>query len=294
MGDKLMIILVTGATGYIGREFVRSYCKKYDILTLVRESSNTDALELLNCNIVKFKNYQDIGDIFCQYNIKGVLHFASSVLIEHDINQIDNLLDSNIKYGTYLLEFCKKYDVKWFINTGTFWQNFQNEEYNPVNFYAATKEAFENIAKYYTKTSDLVFTTIKLNDTFGPNKVFNLWAKIAKTGEVLEMSPGEQVIDISYIEDVISAYDKLIENLDSKKIDEFNNKEFIISNNEKMTLKELSKIFEEATNSKLNIVWAGKPYREVILPYNKGEIVPRWEQKYSLKEAIIKTIGENK
>lgn len=29
-----------------------------------------------------------------------------------------------------------------------------------------------------------------------------------------------------------------------------------------MSLKELSKIFEEAINSKLNIVWGGRPYRD--------------------------------
>ena len=48
------------------------------------------------------------------------------------------------------------------------------------------KEGFENIAKYYIETSNLIFTTIKLNDTFGANdtrnKVFNIWNKISALG----------------------------------------------------------------------------------------------------------------
>ena len=72
-----------------------------------------------------------------------------------------------INYSTHFsqkkLTFSKKFNLKWFINTGTFWQNYQSEKYNPVNLYAATKEAFQNIAKYYTETSSLIFTTIKLN-----------------------------------------------------------------------------------------------------------------------------------
>lgn len=294
-----MTILVTGVTGYIGREFVKTYSSEYNIIVLVRESSDITHLESLDCTIIKLGSFTEIDDIFSQYNVGGVLHFASSVIVEHNIDQIDSMLDSNIKYGTYLLEACKKYNVKWFINTGTFWQNYENEEYNPVNLYAATKEAFQDIAKYFTKTSDLVFTTIKLNDTFGPNdtrpKIFNLWDKYSKSGEVLDMSKGEQIIDISYIEDVVDAFQIMIENLqkDNKMI--YNNNCYVVSSNQRMTLKDLAKLFEEATNTKLNIKWGARPYREreVMIPYNNGQTVPNWNQKYTLKQAIQKTIGEN-
>jgi len=294
-----MTILVTGATGYIGREFAKAYCDEYNIIVLVRESSDIRQLESLDCTIVRFESFSEIDDIFNQYIIDGVLHFASSVIVEHNIAQIDNLLDSNIKYGTYLLEACKKYDVKWFINTATFWQNYENEEYNPVNLYAATKEAFQDIAKYYTQTTDLVFTTIKLNDTFGPNdmrpKIFNLWDRYSKSGEVLDMSKGEQIIDISYIEDVLETFQIMIENLqkDNKMI--YNNSCYVVSSNQRMTLKNLAKLFEDVTKQKLNINWGARPYRdrEVMVPYEKGIQVPDWKQKYSLEEAILKAIGEN-
>lgn len=294
-----MNILVTGATGYIGREFVKVNHKVLNIVVLVRESSDVSDLELLNCKIIKFKDFGDIDYIFEEIEICGIVHFASTVIVEHRRNDINTLIDSNIKYGTYLLELCRKHDVKWFINTGTFWQNYQNEKYNPVNLYAATKEAFQNIARYYTETSNLIFTTIKLNDTFGPNdtrnKIFNLWSKIGRTGEILDMSLGEQIIDISYIEDVLNAYTILIAYLNSSKKKQFRNEEFIVTNNEKITLNDLSKVFEEVANIKLNINWSGRKYRnrEVINPYNKGKIIPGWRQKYTLKEAIFKTIGDN-
>ena len=103
------------------------------------------------------------------------------------------------------------------------------------------------------------------------------------------------MIDISYIEDVISAYELLIDHLNSDKKDEFRNREFVVTNNEKMSLKELSKVFEEATHSKLNIIWGGIEYRdrEVMVPYDRGQTVPSWKQKYTLRQAIQKTIGNN-
>lgn len=294
-----MKILVTGATGFIGQNLVKVLLKKnYEIHCIVRADSNTSNISQ---KVTIFKYDENIGSLIAYFNeqkFDGVIHLASLFLASHTKNDISNLVSSNIKFGTELLEACKISNTKWFINTGTFWQYYENESYNPVNLYSATKEAFEIISKYYTQTSSLIFTTIKLNDTFGANdtrnKVFNLWNKIAKSGETLEMSAGEQIIDISYIDDVVLAYEVLIAHLNSDQKEDFKNKEFVVTNNEKMSLKELSKVFEEAKNTKLNIKWGVRPYRdrEVMKPYDKGTTVPNWTQKYTLKEAIIKTIGE--
>ena len=295
-----MKILLTGATGFIGKEFIRLLQNYYEIIALVRDSSDILVLKNTNCKIVIFSDYKEINDIFINNNIDGVVHFASNIVIEHKLSDIEYLIDSNITFGTYLLEACKCTNVKWFINTGTFWQNFESDRYNPVNLYAASKEAFENIAKYYTETSNLIFTTIKLNDTFGindtRNKIFNLWYQISQNGESLNMSEGEQIIDISYIEDIINAYKILIEHLNLDNKYDFNNEIFVVTNNEKVSLKELSKIFEDVTSSKLNINWGERYYREreVMMPYSVGKIVPNWNQKYSLRQAIQKTIKDMK
>lgn len=293
-----MKILVTGATGYLGESFVRFLQNKYEIVTLVRSGSNIESLEKINCKIVKYINDEDILDIFKTHVFDGVVHFASYVCVEHTHDDIRNLIDSNITFGTLLLEASAKTKVKWFINTGTFWQDYQNESYNPVNLYAATKEAFENIARYYTETSDLIFTTIKLNDTFGPMdkraKVFNLWTSVAQSGKTLKMSPGEQTIDISYIDDLVGAYEQLVKHLCDDKAIAFKNKTFVVTNKEKMTLKELARLFEKVTDSKLNIDWGGREYREreVMSPYSLGETVPGWKQQYTLEEAIKKTVKD--
>ena len=150
----------------------------------------------------------------------------------------------------------------------------------------------------YTETSNLIFTTIKLNDTFGPNdtrnKVFNIWNKIAKSGEILDMSAGAQIIDISYIEDVVNAYIVMIDNLNQQDSIKYKNKTYVVTNKERITLKKLSKIFEDSTQTTLNINWGGREYRnrEVMIPFSLGESVPNWEQKFSLKDAITKTIQE--
>lgn len=293
-----MKILVTGATGFIGKNLVAKLIDNgHDTYALVRENSDTSCIDK------SVKVYPYNGDIntlskfFKEKKFDGVIHLASHFLAAHNPDDVSSLITSNIQFGTELLEASKSADVTWFINTGTFWQNYKNEDYNPVNLYAATKEAFENIAKFYTQTCDLVFTTIKLNDTFGPNdsraKVFNQWTKIAKSGERLSMSAGEQIIDISYIDDVINAYDQLV-NLLKEDATQHHDKTYVVTNQERSSLRDLAKIFESATDTELDIDWGGREYRdrEVMSPYNLGEVVPGWKQQYTLEEAIRKTVKE--
>lgn len=293
-----MKILITGATGFIGQNLVSFLVKKnIEVFCLVRVSSDISKIDK-KAVIKSDLDINSLIDLFLKEKFDGVIHLASLFLSEHKFEDIEDLISSNILFGTKLLEASKLSKVKWFINTGTLWQNYNNDDYNPVNLYAATKESFQNIAKYYIETSDLVYCTIKLNDIFGPNdtrnKIFNLWMKISQTQELLEMSPGEQIIDISYIEDTVNAYYILLTHLNSENFASFKNRTFVVGSKKRVTLKEFAKIFEKVTNLKLNIVWGGREYREreVMNPSSKYEIIPDWKPQYELEEAIKKTIGK--
>lgn len=127
---------------------------------------------------------------------------------------------------------------------------------------AATKQAFESIAKYYIETDQIKFATLRLCDTYGPNdtrkKIFSLWGKIANTGETIDMSPGEQLIDICYIDDIVNAFILLAIHLQINIHDSANGEVYAIKAQKRYTLKELAAIFEEITRKKLNINWGGE------------------------------------
>ena len=82
--------------------------------------------------------------------MEGIIHLASLYLASHRPDQVADLVNANILLGTSLLEAAKLAGVRWFLNTGTIWQNYQSpecsDEYHPVNLYAATKQAFITMA----------------------------------------------------------------------------------------------------------------------------------------------------
>lgn len=289
-----MKILISGSTGFIGKHLIKRLKKNNDnIHAIVRESTDTKLLKDEGIKYYVFKN--DINNLVSFLELEkfdGIIHLASIFLPQHNPEGIKRLVDSNIYFATTLLESAVKTNVSWFINTGTFWQHYHDADYSPVNLYAATKQAFEDIAKYYIETTNIDFVTVKLNDTFGPNdtrpKIFNLWEKIRKSGERLDMSPGQQIIDISYIDNIVDGYLRLVDLLSKDTERKLSGKSFAIGSDQRMSLRKLAATYESVTKSKLNINWGGREYRprEVMIPWTKGKKIPGWKPNISISEGI--------
>jgi nucleoside-diphosphate-sugar epimerase len=288
--------LITGATGYIGSQLVnRLLSEKWNVSIIARESSSLERLkgnidnEGLNIHLCN-DDYSNIDDIVKKSKPEVVFHLAA-YFFENSYKDINNLIDSNVCFGTNLLEAMKRNNIRYFINTGTYWQCYKNEEYNPVNLYAATKEAFEKVIKYYIETSDIRVITLRLFDVYGPNdnrnKLITSLEKFMESKESLLLSKGEQIMDYVFIEDVINAYLAAYEYLKNNVV---KNEVFGISSDERYSLKEVIQMVEEILGKKLNIILGGKPYRsrEVMIPWQDYRVLPNWRPITSLKTGLEK------
>lgn len=277
-----MNILVTGSTGFIGKHLCEELKKMHSVYFLVRSHSSQDKLGenddffvFGDNNVIELRKYIQTN------NIEGIIHLASLYIQRHNAEDIPKLIQSNLYLGTAVLEAAVNTSVKWFINTGTIWQNYNSpdgaDQYCPVNLYAATKQAFMDIAKFYSETSNIRICTLKLCDTYGPNdtrrKIYSLLEEYAKSGEVLCMSPGEQKLDIIHVDDVVFGFIQLMNLLNSKK-DLLS--EYVLTSGRQISLRELVTEYENSHAVKLNIEWGALPYREreVMVPY-RGNVLPR-------------------
>lgn len=292
-----MKLLITGATGFIGTNLAKKLLTVgHEIHAIIRPTTDINKIDMR----IKTHTYNgsalDLVSYMKKENFDGVIHLASLFLTQHQEKDIDPLIESNITFSTKLLEASIQSNVTWFLNTGTFWQHYKNKSYSPVNLYAATKQAFQDISRYYYETSNLIFVTVKLFGTFGPSdtrpKVFNLWTKISKTGEQLDMSPGGQIVDINYIGNIVDGYIQMIHLLSRKEAVKFKGKEFAIPSRNRMTLKKLAHLFEKIAKVKLNINWGMRPYssREVMNPWTRYNVIPGFKQKISLEQGLRETI----
>lgn len=288
--------LITGATGYIGSNLVHYLVKEgWDTHIITRRNSDLKELDAVLSEItVHHHDGTSSGMVKVMAHAKPeiVFHLASLFLAQHKTEDIEALISSNLVFSTQLVEAMAVNDVQYLVNTGTSWQHYNNEDYNPVNLYAATKQAFEDILAYYIEAHGLKATTLALFDTYGPNdpraKLIALLWKTAFTQQPLSMSPGEQMIDLVHIDDVMRAYTLAVSSLRHQTV---GHTHYGVSSGAPIRLKDLVAVFQEATQTTLPITFGGRPYRprEVMVPWVKHQAVPKWKPQVPFEIGIQQT-----
>lgn len=287
--------IVTGATGFVGSNLCRKLLNQgWEVGIIADNRFGFENIEDIKnqLSILEDMSLEGITNFFQDYRAHVVFHLASLFIAEHESKQVENLIDSNLKFGSYILEAMRNSDTKLIINTGTSWQHYHTNDYNPVCLYAATKEAFMDILKYYVEGEELRTITLKLFDTYGENdkrpKLINLLNKFSEEKTELNMSKGEQMLDLVHVDDVTEAFIKAFEYLSEKK--ELKMEEFGISSGREIKLNEVIEIFESISKKKINVNWGAKPYRkrEVMKLWTNFEKLPNWECKISIEEGLEK------
>ncbi len=285
-------IVVTGGTGFVGSNLITLLVKEYNVYAIVREYSDLSYLSSVKGEVNFFEYSGDLNDLvtfFKEIQPECVFHLASKFIAEHKLNEVDSLINSNVLFSTYILEAMKEAGVRKMVNAGTSWQHYNNEIYNPVCLYAATKQAFESIIEYYVQAENFSVITLVLFDTYGENdkrpKLINLLGKFADEGIVLDMSAGEQQLNLVHISDVCSAFIKAFQLLKTQNI---GHKHYVVRTDEIYSLKEIVDLFEKQSGKRIKINWGARPYRkrEVMEVWEGGEKLPDWNPKITLKEGF--------
>ncbi len=286
--------LITGATGFVGAHLAqRLFSEGWDVHAIVRHGSDISPLRMKQPALTVHEydgSTKGMISIVAESKPSVVFHLASLFLAQHQPTDIEQLVLSNVLLGTQLLEAMIVNNAYSLVNTGTSWQHYENKPYSPVNLYAATKQAFVDILQFYVEATSLRALTLKLFDTYGPAdprpKLFTLLRKTAAEQQVLAMSPGEQLIDLVYIDDVVEAFVQAARLLMENQV--VRHEEYAVSSRAVMPLRQLAELYGRVINKKLPIEWGSRAYRprEVMMPWSMGKTLPGWRPKIGLEEGI--------
>jgi nucleoside-diphosphate-sugar epimerase len=284
----MMNIIVTGATGYVGKNLISSILKlpNYKLFAVVR--GEVDLPE----EVITIKDDVDFEINMSKANPDVVIHLASYITSRSEMDDFEKLVDSNIVFGTRLLNALKNTSLKYFINVGTFAEyHFNDGELNPTYLYAATKTAFKPILKYYSELKSFKCVHVIPYSIYGgvdrQKKIMDILFESLDAKKPVNTSEGLQNLDFIYINDVVEFFIRLIE-----KISELENNTVLhLGTGRTHTLREVSELIEKISNKKMNINWGAHPPRErdtfyACAPVGKIQNVLGWKPNVTLEEGL--------
>lgn len=283
--------IITGASGYIGSHLTEYLVNKgWNVNVILRPSSSLTLLDNVKDRIGVYRfdgDTESLSGYMRRIKADVVFHVAATIRY----SQIEDVIRGNVEFGTQILESMVNSDTRLIVSTGSYWQNQDGSaDYHPVDLYASTKEAFEKILQYYVEVKCIRAITLRLFDVYGEDdkrpKLLNLLCDIAGTTKSIDVSPGEQMMDMVHVSDVCSAYLSAFELLLSDNT--ITNDIFGVFTNNRVPLKQMISMLGNTLGKKINVNFGAKPYKqmEVMNPTKSYKVLPNWHVNVSLDEGL--------
>ena len=290
---KKKTILLTGATGFLGSYLLESFISlNFNVIILKRSTSSATRINHL-LNNVSYYNVDllsSLDDVFVQNKIDIIVHTACSYGRSNE--SLKEIINVNLIFGINLIELGIKFKVKTFINTGSLLPR-------NVNSYSLSKAQLTDWLKI--NSSEIQVINFKIEHMYGPkddNKKFLPWLinEMQSGTENINLTSGIQKRDFIYIDDVVDAYNLIINN--REKLGNWN--EFDVGTNSFVKVKDfviqIAIELENNHNIKIipRLIFGGINYREgdIMTPIlNNSKLLNLgWAPKISLKDGIKKII----
>jgi dTDP-glucose 4,6-dehydratase len=239
-----MTILVTGAAGFIGSNFVLDWLgqSKEDVvsLDLLTYAGNLENLSSLDNNPHHHFVQGNIGDcnlvlsLLKKYQIRAIVNFAAESHVDRSIHKSKDFIETNI-VGTYnLLESARGYwnDLDQNLKKDFRFLHISSDEvygsinasdqpsiescpYKPNSPYSASKAASDHLVRAWFQTYKLPVLTVNSANNYGPyqfpEKLIPLCILNALNGKLLPIyGDGQQIRDWLYVKDHGSAIRQIL------------------------------------------------------------------------------------
>ena len=220
-----MKVMVSGGAGFIGSNFIHYLLKNYSDIEIVNYDKLTYAGNLDNLKDVendsRYKFVKGdicdaklVEDVIKREGVNQIVNFAAESHVDRSITGPEVFIKTDILGSFTILEACRKFDVKKYIQISTdeVYGSIEKGSFketdslNPSSPYSASKASADLLVNSYFVTYGLPICITRSSNNFGPyqypEKLIPLFIIKALRNEYLPLyGDGLNVRDWLYVED---------------------------------------------------------------------------------------------
>tara|TARA_B110000977_G_scaffold71964_1_gene97497 strand:- start:69 stop:896 length:828 start_codon:yes stop_codon:yes gene_type:complete len=271
-----MRILVTGASGFIGKNLVKSLRSQgHSVFTLDRISNEWDTTLCMDVKqINKLASPPEL-----------IYHLAADIRVQESFNIPTQYIDNNVMGTQYILDYAYK------VGSKVVYAGSASRHTNPyLSPYALSKYMGEELCKMYKQTYNLDVEIARFYNVYGPGEhlhptessVVGIWRyNIANNLPLNVVGDGEQKRDFIHVEDICEGLSKIGLGKESHK------DAWELGTGTMTNINDLGCMFHEKFGINLNYIddQPGNVRESVVLNYDMSERL-QWVPKHRIIDYI--------
>lgn len=276
-----MRILMGGGTGYLGRKLHEKLSGAGHLVQAV--TGELHRLKRPGCRV-------PIPEELADQQFDLIINCAGCYGRKNE--SIPDIIDANLMFPASLLDFALKHQVKNFINCSS-------SINKRINFYSISKNQFSEYGQFCGEFLQLKFVDCVIEHFYGPredpdnNFIAGLLDKFKKQQPEILLTPGEQLRDFIYIDDLVNAFVTVIQNLDALPE---HYTALPVGSARTVRIREVAEIIKRELDADSQLRLGAIPYRPNELMYSCADTTwlrrHGWTAQYSFEDGIRKIMKE--
>lgn len=283
-----MKILLTGVTGFLGSHLAEALIHQgHEVIGLKRLHSKIGRLKEVGERIRFVSIENGLDTIFQAHpDIKLIIHAATAY--GNAGEGVSEIVTANVVMPLKLLEWSVRQENCAYINSDTFFCK-ANDTYGHLATYIATKKFFLQLAKKLVTENEATFCNMQIEHMYGPGDGAQKFSTsivqqlLANKSEI-KLTLGQQVRDFVFVDDVVGAYLKVADAIESKEVKGW--KSFEVGTGIQHTIIEFVTMAHGITASKSQLIFGALPYRESEIMHSQANVDALSELGWSPKTKL--------